>query len=90
MILDNIEIFLFERFLNHSKVNISCHSGFIVQVCGANGGNLIDIINENDYIWYSCWKPQNTFHKFIYKSFNKKKIILNTIFNNIANEILKI
>ena len=67
-ILDNLEIFLFEQFLKNSIINISCHSGFIAQVCGANSGKLIDIINEKDLEWYSCWAPVNTFHKFIFKS----------------------
>ena len=68
MIIDNLQIFLFERFLKNSLVNISCHSGFVAQVCGANNGKLIDIINEKDEEWYGCWAPLNTFHKFIYKS----------------------
>jgi ADP-heptose:LPS heptosyltransferase len=68
MIFDNLEIFLFERFLNNSLINISCHSGFVAQVCGANNSKLIDVINEKDKEWYSCWTPLNTFHKFIYKS----------------------
>ncbi len=67
-ILDNIEIFMFERFLKFSDLNISCHSGFIAQVCGANGSKLLDIINEADHEWYSCWKPVNTSHNFIFKS----------------------
>ena len=88
LILDNLEIFLFERFLKNSKANISCHSGFIAQVCGSNNGKIIDIINEADEIWYSCWKPKNTFHKFVYKSSPNKKNSLNKIFSNLSN-ILK-
>ena len=68
IILDNLEIFLFEHFLKNSFINISCHSGFVVQVCGANKGKLIDIVNEKDFVWYDCWKPLNTFHKFVFKS----------------------
>lgn len=80
MILDNLQIFLFERFLKNSLINISCHSGFVVQVCGANNGKLIDVINERDLEWYSCWAPLNTFHKFIYKSSIKKGAINPKIF----------
>ena len=83
-ILDNINIFMFERFLNFSDLNISCHAGFIAQVCGANGSKLLDIINEIDYEWYSCWKPLNTHHNFIFKSLkNGKKKNSNEIFDEI-------
>ena len=87
LILDNLEIFLFERFIKNSKANISCHSGFIAQVCGSNNGNIIDIINNEDEILYSCWKPKKTFHKFIYKSFNNKKVSLKNIFSNISKTL---
>ena len=79
---------MFERFLKFSILNISCHAGFVAQVCGANGGKLLDIINKKDFVYYSCWKPLNTYHKFIFKSDknqNKKK--LDDIFNEIV-EIL--
>ncbi|MDC1093179.1 hypothetical protein OAS35_03635, partial [Pelagibacteraceae bacterium] len=91
IILDNLEIFIFEKLLNLSKINISCHSGFVAQVCGANNGKLIDIINEKDFQWYSCWKPLNTFHKFIFKSSlkNEKKTLKN-IFNEICEIILEL
>ena len=86
-IIDNVNIFMFEQFLKYSKLNISCHAGFVAQVCGANGGKILDIINENDHMWYSCWKPMNTYHKFIFKSDiykNKKQL------DDIFNEIVKI
>lgn len=84
-ILDNLNIFMFERFLRFSNLNISCHAGFIAQVCGANGSKLLDIINEIDYEWYSCWKPLNTNHNFVFKSLkNKGKKNLNEIFDEIV------
>ena len=84
-IIDNVNIFMFEQFLKFSKLNISCHAGFVAQVCGANGGKILDIINENDFNWYSCWKPMNTYHKFIFKSDkNKNKKQLDEIFNEIV------
>ncbi len=84
-ILDNINIFMFERFLKFSDLNISCHSGFVAQVSGANGSKLLDIINEADHEWYSCWKPMNTSHNFTFKSF---KSGLNKKSNEIFNEII--
>jgi len=84
-ILDEVNIFMFERFLKYSKLNISCHAGFVAQVCGANGGKILDIINENDLNWYSCWKPMNTYHKFVFKSDkNKNKKKIDEIFNEIV------
>ena len=88
MIIDNLDIFIFEKFLSKSIINISCHSGFLAQVCGANQSNVIDIINRKDEVWYSCWKPTNTFHRFVYKS-NNKKLSLKFIFNNIFKVLKK-
>ena len=72
-VLENADIFLFERLINYADFNVSCHSGFLVQACGANRSKVIDIINKNDFIWYSCWKPFNTFHKFIFKTNSKNE-----------------
>ena len=84
-IIDNLNIFMFEQFLKYSKLNISCHAGFVAQVCGANNGKILDIINENDHLWYSCWKPRNTYHKFIFKSDkNRNKKKLDDIFDEIS------
>ena len=59
---------------NLSTYSISCHSGFLVQISGFNNTNIIDVINKRDYTWYSCWKPLNTKHKFVFKSnMNEKK-----------------
>ena len=88
LIIDNLDIFLFERFIKESKINISCHSGFLVQVSGANESKIIDIINKNDHKWYNCWRPSNTFHKFIFKSdINNKKIKPEIFFNKISDLI---
>ena len=89
VILDNLELFLFERFINYSIASISCHSGFLTQVAGANNSTVIDIINQKDKIWYDCWKPKNTMHYFIYKSELERKIHLNEIFLKI-NKIMNI
>ena len=87
-VLENTNIFLFERLINYADFNISCHSGFLVQACGANKSKVIDIINKKDFIWYSCWKPFNTFHKFIFKSNSQsKKRNLKSIFISLSKVI---
>ena len=87
IILDNLELFLFERFINYSIAAISCHSGFMAQVAGANNSTIIDIINQKDRLWYDCWKPNNTIHYFIYKSELERKLNLNEIFLKIKEKI---
>lgn len=84
-ILENCTLPLFERLINNSLYSISCHSGFLIQISGFNKTKLIDIINKRDKIWYSCWKPHNTFHKFVLKSTNYNKISLNKIFKKITD-----
>ena len=68
-----------------SSYSISCHSGFLVQISGFNKTYIVDIINKRDLMWYSCWKPLNTKHKFVYKSNFNKKIELKSIFKQIIN-----
>jgi len=82
LLIENSNLFFFERLIKYSICSISCHSGFLVQIAGANSTNLIDIINRKDYNWYSCWKPKNTKHKFIFKSDKIQKPI-NKIFNHL-------
>ncbi len=83
--LENLNLALFERMIAMSLYSISCHSGFLVQISGFNRTNIIDIINKKDLTWYSCWKPLNTKHKFVYKSDFNKKIKLKFIFNKIIS-----
>ena len=90
LLIQNSNLFLFERLIKHSICSISCHSGFLVQIAGTNSAKLIDIINKNDYKWYSCWKPKNTIHQFIFKSDSKKKFPINKIFENLSSKIKKI
>ncbi|MBD1138124.1 hypothetical protein IDH18_00750 [Pelagibacterales bacterium SAG-MED41] len=82
--LENLNLAIFERMIAMSSYSISCHSGFLVQISGFNNTNIIDIINKKDFQWYSCWKPLNTKHKFVYKSNLNKKIQLNSIFKQIV------
>ena len=84
-ILESLNLMIFERFIAYSQYSISCHSGFLVQVSGCNQTKIIDIINKKDYLWYSCWKPLNTKHKFVYKSNFNKRIKLKYIFKQILN-----
>ena len=43
------------------------------------------VVNKRDLTWYSCWKPLNTQHKFVYKSSFNKRIELKSIFKQIIN-----
>ena len=84
ILLENLDLFVLERFIKHSFCSISCHSGYIVQIGASNSTKLIDIINKNDYNWYSCWKPKNTKHFFVFKSI-KNKIYLKNILTKIIS-----
>jgi len=79
LFLENLSLELLERIMSMSSYTVSCHSGFIVQIAGFNKTKVIDVINKKDLIWYSCWKPLNTKHKFVFKSNYNKKIDLNFI-----------
>ena len=81
--LENLNLAMFERIIAMSSFSISCHSGFLVQISGFNKTNIIDIINKKDLTWYTCWKPLNTKHKFVYKSNFNEKIKLKSIFKQI-------
>lgn len=87
VIIKNSNLFFFERLINHSFCSISCHSGFLAQVAGTNSTKIIDIINKNDYKWYSCWIPKNTVHKFIFKSNNNNFFSIDKIFKNLSIQI---
>ena len=79
ILFENKGLEIMERMINYSKFSLSCHSGYLVQVCGANKSKIIDIINKEDFIWYSCWLPKNTFHKFVFKSNERKKFEIKKI-----------
>ena len=83
-LLNNLDLNIMERLINHSVYSISCHSGFLVQIAGCNKTKIIDIINKKDLMWYSCWKPLNTKHKFVFKSNYEQKFNIKRIFNNIV------
>ena len=83
ILCENENLETMERIINYSKFAVSCHSGYLVQVCGANKTKVIDIINRKDLIWYSCWLPKNTFHKFVYKSNLKENFEIKKILNDV-------
>ena len=89
VIIENSNLFYFERLIKYSLCTISCHSGFIVHVAGANSARLIDIINKIDLKWYSCWIPKNISHKFIIKENRTGKISVTNIFISLIKEINK-
>jgi len=87
ILFENSSLDVMERMIYYSSFAISCHSGFLVQISGANNSKIIDIINQRDFIWYSCWVPKNTLHKFVFKSYNKEKVELEKILIDVFKAI---
>ena len=87
ILFENSSLDVMERMIYYSSFAISCHSGFLVQISGANSSKIIDIINEKDFIWYSCWVPKNTFHKFIFKSSYKEDFEIEKILLDVSKSI---
>lgn len=87
ILLKNLDIFLFERFINASIVALSCHSGYLVQVSGFNNAKILDLINSEEKLWVSCWIPPNENYKQIYKDNNNIKLSINEILTDIKNHI---
>ena len=83
LIVKNTNLFEFERLINYSKLAISCHSGFMVQVCGTNKSEVLDILNEKDGRWIDHWVPLNTNYKRIFKSINNKSLNFDEIIRQI-------
>ena len=83
MLVENSNLYEMEKLIKYSLFSISCHSGFLIQISGANSTKVVDIINQKDLLWYSCWKPLNTFHKFIYKSNYNIQISILDIFQDL-------
>lgn len=81
-LIKNPDIFLQERLISCSDLNISCHSGILVHGSGANKKKLIDILNYTEIMYQSCWAPPKQYH-VIKKSTKSKKISLNSIFDQI-------
>lgn len=83
ILLENLEFKVFERFINYANLNISCHSGLLVQSTGFNKAKCIDIINKKDELWVSCWIPSNNNYQQIFKNKDDKRLTINQIFENI-------
>ena len=86
--LENIPIFEFERLIFNSNYVLSCHAGFVVQVCGTNSSHVIDLLNSVDCMWYDCWVPYNTKYSRILKSNDKKKFSYNEIIDQLKKVIV--
>ncbi len=82
-LLEDLNIELMERFINYSKLSVSCHSGYFIQTTGFNKANVIDIINENEKLWVSCWQTLNNNYKQIYKNDKQYRFNLEKIFKEI-------
>ncbi len=83
ILIENLELNLFERFINYSNLNISCHAGFMVQSTGFNKANCIDILNQNEKLWVSCWIPSNPNYQQIFKNNGDRRYSLIEIFEKI-------
>ena len=82
-LIKNLDIFMFERFINSSVIALSCHSGYLVQISGYNKANVLDLINCDEKLWVSCWIPPNDNYKQIYKDKNKLKLSITEIMQSV-------
>ena len=83
-------IFLQERLISDSDLNISCHSGILVHGSGANNKHLIDILNHSEISLQKCWTPLNNYNVIKKSTKNFNKVGLKTIFNKISKKLLKL
>lgn len=91
LIVENLPIENFFYLLKESKINISCHAGFVVHSSLFLNKNYIDIINFKDEKWIDTWITPSEKYKRVYKSnFNNDKFNIEHILNKIIelnNEI---
>ena len=87
-LIENPNIFLQERLISSSILNISCHSGVIVHGSGANNKKIIDILNYDEIKYQKCWAPIRNYY-VIKKSVSSAKFSINKIFDEIIKKILK-
>ena len=85
LLMKNLDLFLFERFINSASFTLSCHSGYLVQITGYNKAKILDLINNDEKLWVSCWIPPNDNYKQIYKDKNNTRLSINEIFKNVKN-----
>ena len=68
IILENMSLSLLEKFISKSILAVSCHSGYMIHICGTNFTHYVDIINKHVSDWADCWVPKNTKYSRIYKT----------------------
>ena len=83
-------IFLQERLISNSDLNVSCHSGILVHGSGANEIELIDILNSSEVSIQKCWTPRKNYSVILKSTKNSDKIDLKCIFSQISKKILKL
>ena len=83
-------IFLQERLISDSDLNISCHSGVLVHGSGANKKELIDILNYSEISLQKCWTPLKHYSVIHKSTKNFNKVDLRIIFNKISKKLLKL
>ena len=83
-IIENLSIENFFYLLKKSKINISCHSGFVVHASLYMKKNYIDIINRYEEKWIDTWITPSKKYRRIYKSnLYKNKFNIEYILNKI-------
>ena len=83
-------IFLQERLISNSDLNVSCHSGILVHGSGANKRELIDILNSSEISIQKCWTPRKNYSVILKSTKNSNKVDLKCIFSQISKKILKL
>ena len=83
-------IFLQERLISNSILNISCHSGILVHGSGANKKELIDILNYSEISIQKCWTPLIGYNVIEKSTKNFDKVDLKIIFKKISKKLLKL
>ncbi len=87
-LIKNPNIFLQERLISSSDVNISCHSGILVHGSGSNNKVVVDILNFSEIKIQKCWAPISNYF-VVNKSFKNQKIKLHKIFKDLLKIISK-
>ena len=87
-LIKNPDIFLQERLISSSDINISCHSGILVHGSASNNKIVVDILNSSEITLQKCWAPFKNYF-VVKKSFNKNKVKIGRIFNDLQKIISK-
>ena len=87
-LIKNPNIFLQERLISSSDMNISCHSGILVHGSASNNKIVVDILNSSEITLQKCWAPIKNYF-VVKKSFNNNKVKISHIFNDLLKIISK-